>query len=107
MTRRWSSETRDHGVGELGRRRAATEVARDCLPVTNGALEGATDPLRSLRLADVFQHHTCGEYERAGIRDVLTGNVRCRPVDGLEDRTCLPDVGARRETEPPDESGNF
>src|SRR5688500_7242989 len=107
MTRRWSSETRDHGVGELGRRRAATEVTGDRFPVSNRALEGAADPLRALRVPEVLQHHARGEYERAGVRDVLAGNVRRRPVDGLEDCTRLPDVRARRKTQPPDEPGDL
>lgn len=58
-----------------------------------------------LEQVHVPQHHQRGQQQRRRVGQPLASNVRCGPVDGLEDRSVLSNVTRGGQTETSDQTG--
>jgi hypothetical protein len=55
----------------------------------------------------MLQHQTGCEQERHRISEALPGDVGSGAVHGFEDGRVVPDIGARSEAQPADQSGHL
>src|SRR6266702_7804299 len=92
-----------HGARKLDGRSIPAQVPGADVVRDYGGLNGAPQPRADVRLPDVVQHHRGAQHQGRGVRDPLPRDVGRRTVDGLEDRRVHADVGAGRESQPPDE----
>ena len=96
----------DDSIGELGRRRAATEVARAVLPLRDRLEHCRLDHIRLVHHFQVAQHHDPREAERSRVGQVLALDVWRSAVHSLHEREAVgADVAGRSETEAADEAG--
>src|SRR5829696_5966388 len=73
----------------------------------DGRDDGIPDPLGSVQLSDMIQHHGSGKHLCRGIGEALTGNVRSAAMHRLKNGGLGSDVGARGEPQPAHQTGHL
>ena len=98
-----------HG-GENGFREAlcsarSADIAGQELALGKDFFECGLDQLCSLRLVDVVEHEDRRLQKRGRIRLILSGDIGCTSMDGLEDGAIGAEVRTRYETKAAYEGG--
>src|SRR5687767_9068487 len=83
----------------------SAKVSRQVLAFRKHVEQRLLDSRSRVLFAEVSKHQDRRHQYRSRVSYALTGNIRGRPVHGLEHRTLLADVCTWRETEPADQTG--
>lgn len=97
-------QTRDDGLGESAGTKLTTKITGS-LTGSDRLENGVLDSVCLVKEAHVPKHHDGREQKRSRVGFVLTSNVGCGTVDGLEDGSVLANVTRRGETQTTNQTG--